>query len=307
MATARLSRPSRALPRRRWRVARAVLAGLAATALVALAAAGEWLSRPAARRIGPPPADLGAQAVRLEANGAALHGWFVPGRPGGGAVLLLHGVRADRTQMLGRARFLQRAGHASLLLDLQAHGESPGERITFGAREAAGVHAALQHLRRTLPGERMAVIGVSLGAAATVLAQPRPAPDAVVLESMYPTLEDAVADRLALHLGRWGAALAPTLLWQVPLRLGVGLHELRPLDRIGALGAPVLVASGSEDRHTPWPETQRLFEAAAAPKALWRVEGAAHVDLHDFDPAAYEARILRFLRAHLQAPQRRIA
>jgi len=40
------------------------------------------------------------------------------------------------------------------------------------------------------------VIGVSLGAASLVLAKPDPAPSAVVLESMYPTIEEAVSNRL---------------------------------------------------------------------------------------------------------------
>jgi len=51
-------------------------------------------------------------------------------------VLLLHGVRADRREMLGRARFLNRLGYGILLIDLPAHGESPDDHITFGAREA---------------------------------------------------------------------------------------------------------------------------------------------------------------------------
>ena len=282
------------------RLVLAVLFGLLAAAAVVLGA-GELLSRPAPRTVGAPPADFPARQVLIgDATGPVVAGWFMPGQPGRGVVLLLHGVRADRTQMLARARFLHRAGYASLLVDLPAHGESAGERITFGAREAAGVRAALAYLRRNLPAERVGVIGVSLGAASLVLAQPVPAPDAVVLESMYPTIGEAVANRLAMRLGPLGAGLAPALLWQLPLRTGVGAHALRPIDGLARLGAPVLIASGTGDRHTPWPETRRLFDAAAHPKELWPVDGAAHVDLHAFAPHAYEARTLRFLGAHLR-------
>lgn len=281
--------------------------GALAAALLAVAAgllAGELLSRPAVRSIGAAPADLGARTVHIatEPTGGTVVGWFAPGAPGAGAVLLLHGVRSDRRQMLARARALQAAGHAVLLIDLPAHGESTGERITFGAQEGAGVTAALAFLRRELPGERVGVIGVSLGAAALVLAQPRPAPDAVVLESMYPTITEAVANRLAMRLGPLGRPLAPLLLWQLPLRLGIGPAQLRPVDGMARLGAPVLVASGREDRHTTWPETERIHAAAAAPRSLWPVDGAAHVDLHAFDPVAYEARVFTFLAERLRAP-----
>ncbi len=287
------------------RVALAGLAALLALAGAALAVfvAGEVLSRPASRPVGPPPADLRAQAIALPLpNGTAVHGWLAPGQAGRGVVLLLHGVRSDRRSMLARARFLQRAGYATLAIDQPAHGESAGERITFGARESAAVPAALAYLRKALPGEPVAVIGVSLGAAATVLARARPAPAAVVLESLYPSIGQAVGNRLALRLGPAGHALTPLLLMQLPLRTGISQAELRPIDAVASLGAPLLVASGSEDRHTTWAETEALFATAAEPKELWRVEGAAHVDLHAFDRPAYEARILDFL-ARRMAPR----
>ena len=85
---------------------------------------------------------------------------------------------------------------------------------------------------------------------------------------MYPTIDEAVADRLALRFGVVGASLAAPLLWQLPLRIGISTDDLRPIDHIARFGAPVLFASGAEDRHTTWSETQRLFNAAVEPKAI---------------------------------------
>lgn len=263
---------------------------------------GEVLSRPAAQAVGQPPAHFRAQTVRLDTEpGQFVVGWFLRGEPSKGAVLLLHGVRGNRTQMLGRAVFLARAGYSTLLIDLPAHGESSGDRITFGARESRGVRAAVAFLRDALPQERLGVIGVSLGAASTVLADLSPAPDAIVIESMYPTIEEAVADRLTAHLGDLGGLLAPLLLWQLPLRTGIEPADLRPIRRVPRLGAPLLVASGSRDRHTTWAETQRIYDEARSPKELWKVEGAAHEDLHGFQPGRYETRILEFLGRYLRA------
>jgi uncharacterized protein len=263
--------------------------------------AGEVLSRPASRPIGEPPPYFPARVVKIDTTpGQFVVGWFARGELSRGAVLLLHGVRADRTQMLRRAQFLAKAGYSTLLIDLPAHGESSGDRITFGAREGAGVLAAIGFLSQELPGERLGVIGVSLGAASTVLSSPRPAAAAVVIESMYPTIEDAVADRLTMRLGILGRELGPLLLWQLPLRTGVTASELRPIDKVAALGSPLLVVSGAEDKHTTWPETQRLYDAAQAPKEIWKVPRAAHVDLHSYAPEEYEKRILRFLAQHLR-------
>jgi fermentation-respiration switch protein FrsA (DUF1100 family) len=245
--------------------------------------------------------ELLASTVRIPTSESDfIVGWIIRGEARLGAVLLLHGVRANRLEMLERAKFLARAGYSVLLIDLPGHGESSGEKISFGARESAGVAVAMNYLHRELPGERIGVIGVSLGAASLVLSQPQPAPDAVVLESMYPTIEEATEDRLAIRFGAAGAKLAPLLYWQLRLQIGVSAKDLRPIDKIAALGCPLLIASGTKDRHTTWSESQRIYSAALAPKELWAVEGAAHVDLYRYAPAEYERRILEFFSRYIR-------
>lgn len=293
--------PARTVKARAWRRRAAVLALAAASlALAAVLAVGEVLTRPVRSSAPPAPAGLNPAPIVVPGPDGAVRGWHLPGTPGRGLVVLLHGLRGSRLQMLARARFLQQAGYGAVLVDLPAHGDSEGARITFGARESGAVRALMRHVRATWPAERVAVVGVSLGAASFVLAELDEPPAAAVLESLYPTIREAVEDRLTQRLGplgRWGV---DPLLWQLPLRLGVSEQQLRPIDRVARLHLPLALASGSEDRHTRWPQTQRLFDAAAPPKELWRFEGAAHEDLHAFAPADYQQRLLRFLGRHLR-------
>jgi fermentation-respiration switch protein FrsA (DUF1100 family) len=276
-------------------------AALLAAFIGAVFWAGNVLTQHARAPTGSPPAEFGARALRFaSASGTTLSAWFVPGERGRGAVLLLHPIRANKRTMLPRARFLQRAGYAVLLVDLQAHGESDGERITFGLREADDVRAAADRLRALAHGEKLGVIGVSLGAAAFVLSDTQGAFAAAVLESLYPTVEEAVANRLRLKLGPPGPWLAPLLLMQIEPRLGITPLALRPIDRIARLRAPLLMVHGAEDRHTTLAQAQRLFALAPQPKEIYIVAGAAHVDLHDFAASVYEQRILGFLARHLR-------
>ncbi len=284
-------------------IRRSIIGGLTLLLVaVALAGgAGEVLSHAALRSIGTPPADLPAKPIVLRtARNHPVAGWMIGGKPGDGVVVLLHGVRGDRREMIGRARFLNRLGYSVLLIDLPAHGESAAERITYGSNESEGVRTALGYVSREFPDERVGVVGVSLGAASLVLSEPNPAPSAVVLESMFPTMTEAVSNRLRRYLGPLAEPLAPFLLWQLPLRLGVWPEQLQPIARLSSLRSPVLIASGSIDRHTTLSETKRLYDAASRPKELWVVEGAAHVDLHEFDPAAYESKISAFLAKYLR-------
>jgi fermentation-respiration switch protein FrsA (DUF1100 family) len=201
--------------------------------------------------------------------------------------------------MAARAAFLHREGYAVMLIDLPGQGASTAPAVTFGLNEAEGVRAALAALQRLLPGQRIGVIGVSLGAASLVLCRDCPKVDAAVLESMYPSIEEAVEDRLRIRLGALGAPLSRLLLWQLPLRLDIQPAQLRPIARIGSLGMPLLIAAGSADRHTTLAETERLYAAAAAPKSLWVVDGAAHVDLHGYATDEYESRIGAFLERYV--------
>src|SRR5215471_10110902 len=97
-------------------------------ALLGIFAAGEVLSRPASRVVGPPPDRLQAESVTFKTDtGLLVSGWYSRGKPEMGAVLLLHGVRADRREMLSRAFMLHDLGYSVLLIDLPAHGESQGD------------------------------------------------------------------------------------------------------------------------------------------------------------------------------------
>jgi uncharacterized protein len=250
----------------------------------------------------PPPEALRAKAVSFpSASGSTIHGWYSVGEHGKGGVLLLHGVRANRMSMVSRALFLNRLGYSVLLVDLQAHGESPGRHITFGDLESMDATAAVEFLRKRAPGERIGAIGVSLGAASLVLAEKPAAIDAVILESLYPTIEEAVEDRLTLRLGWLGRVAAPLLVTQMELQLGVKAKRLQPIAHVAELRAPLLLIHGTLDRHTRLDEARRLFSAAAEPKTWWQVEGAGHVDMHQFTTREYETRVSRWLERYLRS------
>lgn len=257
--------------------------------------AGHVLTASARAHVGVAPAELKATEVSFPSHsGHLVKGWFSAGRAGKGAVLLLHPVRSNRTAMLDRALYLNSLGYAVLLVDLQAHGETSGERITFGYREGKDAEASVAELRRRAPGERLGAIGVSLGAASLVLSDAHSGLQAVVLESMYSTIEDAVKDRLALHLGGWARELAHPLLWQLKPRLGISATDLRPIERVAAVRSPVLVVHGTKDQHTTLDEARSIYGRIRSEKSLYLVEGASHVDLYRFAPREYEQQVARF-------------
>ncbi|MBK7493183.1 MAG: alpha/beta hydrolase [Nitrosomonas sp.] len=264
-------------------------------------ALGPLLTAPAPTAVSTLSADFPVESVEIPSQqGVTVHGWLARGKPGGGVLLLVHSMRSNRMEMLSRARFLKDQGYSVLFIDLQAHGETAGDHITFGLREAENVEASVAFLRKTFPAERMGAIGASLGAAAIVLAQQNLKLDAVILESLHPTLEEAVDNRLKLHFGDQGSILLPLMLWQLSFYLDVSLDALSPITRINNLNAPVLFISGTHDVHTTQPETERLYTAARFPKELWIVPGAQHFNMHSYAGREYEQRVSDFLSYYLR-------
>ena len=262
---------------------------------------GGSLAAPRMHVVGMPPNGFSAEPVEILSGGRTrIAGWFAVGENDKPGILLLHSVRSDRREMVGRGKFLREAGYSVLLIDMQAHGETPGENITFGLRESSDAHAAVSFLRARVKGRKVGVIGVSLGGAASLLGESPVEADAVILEAVYSSIQTAVRNRISIHMGSFGEVLAPLLTLQIELRLGVPLEALSPLNSIGRLNAPVMIIAGTEDRHTVREESRRLFEQAQDPKQLWLIDGAKHENFHLYAGKEYEKRVLQFLRRHLE-------
>jgi alpha-beta hydrolase superfamily lysophospholipase len=289
----------------KWRKIRrwvSISCGVALAAFIVAAwFVGGSLVASANRVVGPPPSGLNVVAATLSSDsGSRIATWYIPAQAENSqaTVILLHPFGGNRHSMLERAELFHDAGYAIVMVDLQAHGESPGGHITVGFLERHDVRAAVDYSQTKNPGHRIAIVGCSLGGAAALLASPLDI-DAMVLESVYPTISEAVRNRVAGRVGLLSYILSPALLCQLPLRLGISTSELCPIDHMADVGCPVLVACGSRDRHTTLAETQRLYASAAEPKKLVVFQGAPHTDLMSYNPAQYAEEVLGFLRSHL--------
>lgn len=261
---------------------------------------GGMLVAPANRTVGPPPSDFPALSTTLDSDsGSRIATWHLPVDDSTATIIVLHGIYESRRAMLERAKLFHDSGYSVVLIDMQAHGESPGKNVTIGFLERHDVRAAVQFAKQTHPDHRIGIVACSMGGAATLLASPLEI-DALVLESVYPTITEAVHNRVSVRLGPLSHALAPLLLCQLKPRLGISTSDLRPIDRIASVDCPVLLAAGDADRHTSIAETRRMFDTAVSPKQLVIFEDAHHTDLLKHNPKKYNDEILPFLDEHLR-------
>ena len=235
----------------------------------------------------------------------ALRGWWFPGG-GQRALILLHGHGQNRmdadfqSDTIARA-FLAR-GYSVLLFDFRAHGDSAGDSLSYGLREKNDVLGALDFVtsKGFAPG-RIALIGVSYGGAAMLMAAPEmPEVGALVSDSAYAAIWPVVASEipkqhqlLALLQPGPGMKLAARLVYRVDL------GKARPVDAVKRVPQrPILFIHGLADDYVV-PENARQLRAASANPGsdLWLVPNAKHAKPFSRQPDEWLRRVNAFLDA----------
>lgn len=243
------------------------------------------------------PGDLPVERVALDQSGTPeLVGWVVERKGSCGVIILLHGRGANRLASVQRAKMLFDAGYSVALFDLSGHGESGGTVQGFGYSEGQDAARILAYARQRFPGQKIGALGSSLGAASFVFATPHALADAYVLEQLYATLRDTTAWRMPFQVLR--RLQADILLAQMPVRLGFGADDVRPVDRIGKIGKPLILLAGTIDPFIDRNQVAALQNAAPASALIW-FEGAGHVDLLRFDEPRYRDAVLPFFAKSL--------
>ena len=120
-----------------------------------------------------------------------------------------------------------------------------------------------------------------------------------------PMKTEALGERTAIsfvpdELGFYTLRRGPKLLSAFAVNGSPDESDLRPIDRMADITAPVLLVAGTRDDRTTIAEATAMFERAREPKWLWEVEGARHVDLEAYAAGEYRHRVLPFLTERLQ-------
>ena len=272
-----------------------------------------WLAAPVARAYAlvvghpsavRPPVDLTVEDITFGPVEARLAGWLVRGKPGAPAVVLAHGFKASREEMVPWARFLHDAGYNVLLFDTRACGQSGGATVGLGAIEAQNIELAVRSAKDAFATSRIGVLGISLSAGAAILAA---ADDleisAVVADSAW-TDQDLQLSRLSfIPVGTLRIPLPPFGVAAVNAMAGTDVTKARPIDAIARIAPrPLFLIHSADDENatTTVDGARRLFDAAGEPKQIWIAPRGGHVGAINAFPDEYRSRVLAFLEGALR-------
>lgn len=259
------------------------------------------------RRGGPwdPPLGMDVSEVRFAGNsGARLHGWYVRHPAPRGIVVLAHPDRRYGKQWFAREgwlSWLHENGFESVCFDFPVYGRSGGGSTYLHDDVAAACRLA----RRSRPDLPVHLVGLSIGAFASLNAAPGlDFVDGLVLESPYPTFEAWYGE------GRPGAAGRPKghrrlnglLVRAFPktyrrIDAGANARDVR--------ARRILVAGSVDDEVTPIALTRDVAARLPAERTEWfEAAGTRHLGL--FQRPDFRQAVLRTLAPAPAEPSPRV-
>ena len=215
-------------------------------------------------------------------QGNRLHGWFIPGKPGGSGItwLWLHGNGGNISHRVDElAAVHHRLGVDVLIFDYQGYGRSEGKPSEEGTYRDA--RSALEYLGRRPEAspERVVYFGRSLGTAVAVnLAAERP-PLGLVLVSPFSSLKD---------MAKLSFPFLP-LEW-------LTRNKYDSMALMSRVNRPLLVVHGALDTMVPVSQGLRIYEAANEPKRLQVLPDAGHNDIATSGGEDYWKALEEFIR-----------
>lgn len=228
-------------------------------------------------------------------NGRRLHGWWIPVEGSAPAVIVLHGWGGNSADMLPIGPGLVASGFHVLFLDARKHGLSDDEDFMSMPRFAEDLRTAIDMVTEHEDVSGIAVIGHSVGAAATIYAASMDRRiDALVAVASFAHPAEMMRENFPFP-----APVIWALLRVVERMIGHDYDDIAPRNRIADVTAPVMVMHGDADTVIPIRDSIELHQRLPGSK-LVVVPGGTHADLDPFRP--FFGAVDTFLRKHLHAP-----
>ena len=208
-------------------------------------------------------------------------------------MLLLHGHRGNRDQLLVHAEYLVEAGYGALLTDFRNHGESDGDFTSMGYHEIKDARAAYRFLQDQKEVEAIAIWGHSMGGAVASQLMSEVNAAGLVVDATFTDFPSVVRRGVSAR-GLPGSPITEILTALYGWLSGSDFSALRPIDQLARVEKSVLLFHGSDDPAIPLSHAERI--AAVNPLIRLSVfDGGAHSDLYELAPERYRSEALAYL------------
>ncbi|MCX8124962.1 MAG: alpha/beta hydrolase [Spirochaetes bacterium] len=230
-----------------------------------------------------------------------LRGWFIPGNLKK-AIIMVHGITADRREGLRWVKALHSAGFNLLLFDLRNHGKSDKAKTGMGYYEKDDVIAAVNFLQ-SKGFTNIGVFGVSMGASTAIQAMAKDNRiTAGVFEAAFANLGDLLAEIAQRDFGLPRFPIINAVMWVYSMRLRADANTINPEDYIAAISPrPVFIIHCDNDDYIAYHHGQRIYAKAKEPKSMWTAHCNKHARAWQSNPQEAEKKVVDFYNKYLSA------
>jgi pimeloyl-ACP methyl ester carboxylesterase len=235
-----------------------------------------------------------------------LAAWYIPNPESTRAVILVHGRDASKQNAISGkivelSAALYDAGFAVLTIDMRGHGESEGDRYSFGVYERYDVLGTVDFLSsKGFKKSSIGILGISMGGAATMGAvAEEPGIGALVLESTLADLNPLIEEQWENESGMPMFVL-PAVFLMNRLIYGYDLRDVKPVEDLkNFVPGPVLILHCTVDEMVPMMHPETLLTVVPYAETAF-FDDCSHAELFRDYPDEYKALVIPFFDENLE-------
>ena len=234
-----------------------------------------------------------------------LHAYYVAAaQPTRKTAVVIHGYadNAIRMIMIGYM-YNHDLDYNILLPNLQNHGRSEGKAIQMGWKDRLDVLEWMDVANRIFGGNtEMAVHGISMGAAATMMVSGEKQPGYVkcfIEDCGYTSVWDEFSQEIKNQFGLPQFPLLYAGSWLCKLKYGWSFKEASSLKQVQKCKLPMFFIHGDADTYVPTWMVYSLYEAKPEPKELWIVPGTKHAVSYLENTQEYTSKVKAFVDTYI--------
>lgn len=214
------------------------------------------------------------------------------------AVILLHGISGAKDNLLDEAEAFLDMGHAVLMPDFRAHGNSSGNKSYFGYKETEEVKLAFDYLQQK-GHSKIFLFGSSMGAVTALKAVFDYTLDVkgIIAEAPFYSLQSHLKAK-AYNLGFPSQPFAFLTTFWIGVERGYNGLGYRTSKYAKKIRCPVLLQWGRQDAYVKEWETRCIYESIPSEnKKRVIYENGLHESLLRRDRTKWKSEVNNFLHA----------
>ncbi|MDB5101261.1 MAG: Alpha/beta hydrolase family, partial [Cyanobacteria bacterium RYN_339] len=209
-------------------------------------------------------------------DGLNLTAWYVPAEvPTNKGIMVYHGHTSNKDRAFAKYGLMLHHDYNLYFYNSRFHGDSEGKLTTLGYYERRDAVIALQRLRDK-GNTSIGVMGESMGGAVAIDSTAMdPSVKACWADCAFDSLHDAIAPRAVKRKYPFPNFVATSVIAAAGIRAHGVLTDADPIKWVGKIAPrPLYLVHGQADDDTTPENSDKLFEKAGQPKAIWRTADA---------------------------------